>query len=114
MSVWRGAFDVGPPALVSRRVYVCVQQKSLWSPLSPLLAKSSMLCLRVMSQVGHEVAKQVFEEHIERLKAKEKERKHRDDDDEGGGKKKKRSSRCSGCGSWCGAGGGGGEGGPVS
>jgi hypothetical protein len=44
-------------------------------------------------QVGPEVAKQLFDEHIERLKAREKDRKHKDDDEDGGGKKKKRSSR---------------------
>lgn len=65
------------------------------------------------TQVGPEVARQVFDEHIERLKAKElkdkdrdkdrdRDRKHSsrggDSDDEGAGsKKKKRSSRC-GCG----------------
>lgn len=43
--------------------------------------------------MGPEVAKQLFDEHIERLKSREKDKKHRDDDDEGGGKKKKRSSR---------------------
>jgi hypothetical protein len=45
-------------------------------------------------QVGPEVAKQVFEEHVEKLKAKEKDKKHKDEVDEEGGKKKKRSSRC--------------------
>lgn len=44
-------------------------------------------------QVGPEVAKQVFEEHVEKLKAQEKDRKHKDDLDDEGGKKKKRSSR---------------------
>jgi len=82
-------------------VCVCLNKEiCLWSPLSSSPAQPSILRLHVVLQVGPEVAKQVFEEHVEKLKAKEKERKHRDDDDEGGGKKKKRSSRCSGCGGW--------------
>lgn len=43
------------------------------------------------------MAHKLFDEHIERLKAKEKKRDR--DDDEDGSKKKKRSSRCvAGCG----------------
>eukprot|EP00775_Hariotina_reticulata_P012499 gene12499-12634_t len=45
--------------------------------------------------VGLEAAHQLFDQHLEKLKAKEKEKadKRRDDDDDGGSKKKKRSSR---------------------
>jgi hypothetical protein len=46
----------------------------------------------VCLQVGAEVAHRLFDEHIERLKSKEKRRDK--DDDEDGSKKKKRSSRC--------------------
>lgn len=55
----------------------------------PALSCPALSC----AQVGPEVARQVFEEHVEKLKSKEKDKKHKDDLDEEGGKKKKRSSR---------------------
>lgn len=80
------------------RLHGCVWSLlcSGWLDVPHGLAVVSFSCLcgvLHVVQVGPEVAKQLFEEHIERLKAREKDRKHKDDDDDGGGKKKKRSSR---------------------
>ena len=53
-----------------------------------LFCVSCCLCFLGCCQVGAETAKQVFTEHIERLKSKQK-----DDDEDGSSKKKKRSSK---------------------